>query len=302
MAVPTQPTIENLCTEAYKKCGIASPDSDQLTRAEDYFLEEIKNDIWHRAGEFGNQRLKSLQSWTVQITTDGLSKYDFLSDFDEEITLTWLTGTHTGTAQDGGNTSITLEDAEDATADETVGKYVLLTGGTGVCTPGTQIGFRQITAYDTDTYIATVPTWTTNPDSTSTYRLINEGIDLEEDNVLDVGGLGTMSITEGTPSRFTKIHEDGVTSYILNKNPDASTYGILIRYYANLLLLDTGGTVHDILLYNWRNVLTTGMAFKVAEDEDDNKYLAFKNDYEKGVIALLDREMAFGGEFTGFTL
>ena len=303
LAAPTQPTVANLVSEAFKKVGIASPTTAQSDRVTAYHLEELKNDIWTKAGIMGNQRLKSLRSWAVQITTDGKSRYAFPSDFDEEIQVVWLTGTHTGTAQGGAASTITLEDEEDATEAETVGKYILLTGGTGASVPGSVNGFRHIIAYDTDTYIATVDAaWDTNPDATTTYRIIDTFSVLDEDNELEVSPFGNLSFGEGEPSSFTKYHQDGTEYFILDRNPDASTYGIFYSFYKNLMLLDTSGTAYNSILYNWRAPLTLGLAQKIAEDNDDTKRDWYKQEYEKLVSQLLDREIPYGGEHESFIL
>lgn len=52
MAVPTVPTVNSILTEAFRRCGVPSPTTAQLTRAEDEWLEEVKQEIqaekrWH---------------------------------------------------------------------------------------------------------------------------------------------------------------------------------------------------------------------------------------------------------------
>ena len=42
MAIPTNPTGTSIVTEALKKSGIGSPSPDELTRAEDEWLEDSK--------------------------------------------------------------------------------------------------------------------------------------------------------------------------------------------------------------------------------------------------------------------
>ena len=52
MAVPTAPTVTTILTEAFRRCGIPTPTSTQLLRAEDEWLEEVKQELgaekrWH---------------------------------------------------------------------------------------------------------------------------------------------------------------------------------------------------------------------------------------------------------------
>jgi len=114
MPIPTQPTVANIVAEAFAKVGIASPTTAQKARVTTYHMEELKNDIWTRAGRMGNQRLKSLQDEHLQMTVAYDSQYSFPSDFDEEIQLMYLDGTYTGTFISG--TTITLTVSTTSTA------------------------------------------------------------------------------------------------------------------------------------------------------------------------------------------
>lgn len=74
----------------------------------------------------------------------------------------------TGTAQAGASNSITLRAGASAVTDAYNNMTVRLTGGTGA---GQE---RKVSAYNGTTKIATVTVaWTTNPDPTSTYDVIN---------------------------------------------------------------------------------------------------------------------------------
>lgn len=306
MAIPTQPVTSDIVDEAYKKVGIASPTTAQVDRGMNYFLQEIYNDIWSRAGKMGQKHLKSLQSMACQVTVDGQSKYDFPSDFDEEVgDLEFLDGDVTGTAAAGTTVTLTLATTDTLEESEIVGKYLLLTGGTGASVPGTGYGLRQVTSYSTATRIATASTeFATEPDNTSTYRIINKTRTLAKENIKDKGSLGNMSLAEGTPSAYSKVYENGIEKFILDVNPDASTYGILYRYYANLMKIDmaAGAAIHDLILYNWRSAITNGLQWKIAEDEDDDKWEKFKIEYEKAVSNLLQKELPAEDEFEGFEL
>jgi hypothetical protein len=300
MAVPGDLTATTTVTEAFDKCGIDNPSDAQVTRAEGYFLREIINDIWTRKDKYDNPvKWKILQSIYLQLTTIGISKYAFTSDFDDEISLSFLDGDHTGTAQAGTETTITLEDEEDASVEDVEGNYILTTGGTG----SSQL--RQVTDYDDpadETYVATIATaWTTNPDETTTYRIINTVTELDEDSTIGMGSLGS-SFGLGIPSGYARTTEDEYDYFILDKPPNASTYAIFYRYYTNPNKLDLTSAVMTRLYNNWQTVLTTGCAWKVAEDEDDNRWKIFKDEYEKAVMNLIAKESPASGEFQGFTL
>jgi len=296
MAAPTAPTASNIVTEAFKKTGIGDPTATQITRATDYFLEEVKDDIYNRAEQDGHVQMKTLQSWDVQSTTIGISKYAVPSDFDSEMTLTFLNGTHTGTATAGAAKTVTLAADEDAAVAAVEGKFILITGGTG------ENEFRQVTDYNSTTMVATVLTaWGTNPDNTSTYRIIDHTTELDEENIEAFGGVGSI-FDKGTPSGFCKFSEDGSEYLMLDKPSDASTYGLLLRYYLNIHKIDLSSDHYTKLLTNWRTVLTYGVAAKVAENEDDDKFAAATQRYEAALKTLFIKELPYGGEFQGFSI
>jgi hypothetical protein len=119
-------------------------------------------------------------SWTASaITFDSIPKYAFAisvtspagtltpSAVSGKVTLTASEATVSGTAQAGStSTTIVLAAASSATNDIYNGRYVTITGGTGIG----QI--RAITDYVGSTKIATInPAWATTPDATSTYTI-----------------------------------------------------------------------------------------------------------------------------------
>ena len=299
MSSPTAPTETTLVTEAYNKVGMANPTAAQLTRAKAYFLEEVKHDIWTRAHDNGESvRYKTLQNVSVDITTVGINRMALPTDFDQEMSISLLTGDNTGTAQAGAALTITLEDGEGASEADVVGNYILITGGTG------ENELRQVTTYSTTTYIATISrAWGTNPSSDSTYRIIDNEQELDIEGVQEIGIIGNSWAT-GKPSSYTYFNE-GVNRYILfDKPPDVSTYGIIFRYYSNIHLIDTaeGSTIMTAIYRDWRNALVYGVASKIAEDEDDTKYSVFKAEYESEVNDLVAKELPYYNQFEGFTL
>ena len=71
----------------------------------------------------------------------------------------------TGTATAGAATTITLQSTASAQTDAYINSTITLTGGTG---SGQE---RTILDYDGPTRVATVATWTTTPDATTTYSV-----------------------------------------------------------------------------------------------------------------------------------
>jgi len=307
MAAPTQPETSDVVLEAYKTVGISSPTSDQYARGAAHFVTEIINNVWIYSEKSGNTRLKILQASTVVITTIGDSKITCPTGMSEEITLSILDGTYrdnlidtTGDAKiqlattttSGGTTAISSVTTEDV-----VGRYFVITSAS------TAIGeMHQIISYSTTDFTATMDsTFVGSPGSTASYLIVDEITELDEDNVLNAGGL-QESFDPGKPTRFMKIMENGTESFIFNRPPDLSTYGVLIRYYANPMKLDTCDTVIQKMYLDWWDMMVTGVAWKVAEDEDDDKYGVFKGEYEAMRDDVIAKEMPFGGEWQGFEL
>lgn len=77
-----------------------------------------------------------------------------------------LPSVHSGTAQAGAATTITLDTGASTEDDFYVGMYVRTTGGTG---PGQA---RKIIDYVGSTRVATVEGWTTTPDATTTFEVL----------------------------------------------------------------------------------------------------------------------------------
>jgi hypothetical protein len=79
---------------------------------------------------------------------------------------TGLAPIRSNTAQAGASTTITLDASASATNSFYNNDLVLITGGTGAGQA------RFVTAYVGSTKVATVATWATNPDNTSTFAIL----------------------------------------------------------------------------------------------------------------------------------
>src|SRR3972149_6718879 len=267
MTIPANPTLVSITTEALNMAGYANPTAVQLTRAA-LWIEEIKNDIWNKALINGDTRLKTLQTSNIQISVDNQSAYAMPSDFDEEILVELLDGAHTGTAQSGAATSITLASDEDITEAEILGSGILITGDTG------KGGFRQAISYNTTSKVVGINSaWATNPDSTSEYLIVNKYYKLGERNITE---MTEDRVSPGRPYYFHKVNDGETTNIYFERPCDKATYGIRVRYYANMqhVDLDTSTSAVIGLIYkNWKSVLTQGVLYKVLKDFNDQRYL-----------------------------
>lgn len=293
MATPTDPTAVLLCTEAYKQAGILSPTSAQLDRAEDYFLEEILDDIWNSAESHGDTRLKTLQSTNYFTVAVGRIAYTLPEFMDEEFSVTLMDGDSRGTAQAGAATTITLAADEDISESRILGKLIYITGGTGTG------GSKRCVAYNSTTKVATVDSaWTTNPASGSTYMVVERATLLDEENDLQINDTHPPAV--GKPSAFAKYARE-----IVFDRPMDQTYVFQLKSYYNIHQVDRdegASLIFTRILRNWRSVLQSGLEWKILESEGDANAEKAEARYERRKARLIVREIPYGGEFKGFTV
>ena len=119
----------------------------------------------------GTDGLGALKTETAAIKTETAA---ILADTDALPTLAQIIAgladeVRYATAQGGAATTITLDASANANNDYYNGTLVMIVGGTGATTPP-QV--RAITDYVGSTKLATVATWGTAPDATSTFLIL----------------------------------------------------------------------------------------------------------------------------------
>lgn len=275
-AAPSNPTQASLVSEALAMAGELDP-TDALTTRANLWFEEIKNDIWRK-----EKKLKSLQKTCYAIFQTGQSRYSYPASFSSDLSLTILDGQNTGTAQAGSVNSITLASTDTNSDNGLVGSEIIITGGTGVGS------FSQITSYTSSTKVATVtPDFETAPDSTSTYLVKDTETDLEPRPISDfkiyqqVGG--------GLPRYFFPLGDEDNGEFILNC-PPGKVYGARIRYYANIMTLDTATDHFSNLLLQWRNIWLQGIVYRKLRDANDDRSNDEFTKYRGELQSLINRE------------
>jgi hypothetical protein len=282
MAAPTPPTTSTLATEALKKAGYGTPTAAQLTRAWDYFGNEVKNDIWTVA-----KKLKSLQTETAMGVSENLWRYSCPSDFSSFLSATLMQGTHVGVCRAGGSTTTAILAAdEDVTQDFAEGKEIMIYLTT---TPTTAL-IAQITGYVESTKVATVfPAWTPSPGVTYSYIIVDSYYPLEISHINEIDKKENYPTNKGKPVSLHPIGDTDNGEFILFPVPD-DAYGIKLKYYANLTTLDEAGTLHGTILNRWRNVFIQGIKYKQLENDDDNRATSEGSSYSNHLQTLLLRE------------
>ena len=279
MAAPTVPSLTSITTEGLKKAGYASPSSAALTRAQDEWMEEIKNDIWNIA-----KKLKSLHTTAMLVTTDGQGRYALPADYCSDMTLTLLDGNETGTATAGTTSTITLQASKSYGTNWMKGKYILVTSGTG------KASMSQCTTYNDTTKVATVtPDFDTTPDSTSVYKIIDVQYPLSQQPIWDFDA-EMYAMDRDRPSHYSLMGDADNGELVLFKVPDESTYGLQLRYYADLMEIDLAGTLMATLYKRWRDVFIQGVYAKSLQNDDDNRQILEYKAYTGRLQLLVMRE------------
>lgn len=261
MAAPTAPTLVSLTTEGLKRAGYNSPGSDQLTRAQDEWMEEIKNDIWVLG-----KRLKPLMATHVEILDGGKSRYDFPSGFSSIYTAQVLYGDEVDDVGGGAAATITLDsNDEDMGEEELEGREVVVYSGTA------KAEVSQITSYNESTYVAAVsPAWATQPVGDETYFIVDEVFPLELKNVDHFDEI-SVPHDPGTPECLYQVGDDThYGHYQLYPFPHEDYYyAVRIKYFVNLLTLDLASDRMSTLYQRWRNLWIQGVKARQLSDDDD---------------------------------
>jgi hypothetical protein len=255
MAIPTQPTATLITTEAYKIMGISSPTTAQITRATDYGMEIVKSDLKDLGLEWD-----FLRTTGYLVTTVGVGHVQLPTDFAKLISVRIMEGSHRGTASAGAASNITLESTYGGGSD-TVGKYIVITGGTG---SGQS---RQIKSYDSSTRIATVDSaWTTNPDNTSTYLIVDTFRELDHKNLYEASSSLTLPNRPGSPQKAFIKSDAAEGDIYFDVTPD-KLYGIQVEYYADILKVDLSSTLYSRILRLLNGLFIQGVLVWLLQDD-----------------------------------
>src|SRR3989304_4925788 len=244
MATLIPPSGLSLIQEGMKRALGRTASSGEQARALDYWLPEIKNDIWTDDG--GSHQL--LASDALLLLTEGTPLLD---------------GDVRDNAQAGTSTTIRLVSTDSSQSEGRVGKEIVLLSGTGA---GQK---RQITGFDTTTKDATVDTaWSTIPDSTTGYLVASAHTPFR---LIDPTTFAT--ITDRTRRARPESGMAWNAQLYVQGVPD-KTYPLWYQYWVNILKVDMADTNerHQNMLANWRSLFTEGIFTKTLQNEDDARY------------------------------
>lgn len=265
MSAPTAPTLTTLTTEALKKAGYSSPSPTMLTRAQDEWMNEIKNDIWLKG-----KKLKSLMAAHIEILNGGKSQYNFPSGFSSIHTAEILYGDECLDVTGGAAATVTLDSTDESQGEDDIeGREIVIYSGTG------KGGVAQCYSYNENTYVASVsPAWTTVPVSGDTYFTVDEVIPLDLKSVQHYRQI-SEPYEKGAPKKLYQVGSEYYYGYyhLFPVPDDDHYYACRINYFIDLLTLDLAGTRMATLYQRWRNLWIQGVYARQLSDDDDSRAL-----------------------------
>jgi hypothetical protein len=280
MTAPAAPTKTTICTEALKRfLNGGTPAAADITRAEDYGLEKVKRDIM-----LLGKTWRPLIRTCYDITKVGVSHYANPSDFQQNFSVGLMTGDHSGALATITSTSVVdLAATEDITQAQAEGKWLLITSGTGV--DQAQI----IDDYNATTKRATMASaYGTLCVLGDGYLVVNSIAPLREINLALYDKYQHPGVAE-TPTKCVHVPNTTVGELALYPVPNAVA-GLQRRYYADLMLLDTAGTLYSTILRRWASVFEQGVyVWKLGED--DNRHPAEAQLYQGMLLGLMARDL-----------
>jgi len=259
MAIDSDVSIANLVTEALKRAGRTSPTAGQISDATSYQFREVKTDLAARGG-----RHPVLLTESITSTTDGLQRYSWPTAARELHSVSILDGPDDwrGTAQSATSTTLVLAAGLSISdANDVKGKYLCTTGGTG----SNQI--RQITGWNNTTKTATVSTWTTTPDSTTTYLIASDHKGLWH---IDKAVQWNSIPNPGTRGKSYAASTFGRELY-LEHTPD-KIYVLWWNYWSHLDRMDNAGSVVLGHIREYLSLWIQGIATKCMQRFDEDRY------------------------------
>ena len=125
--------------------------------------------------------------------------------------------------------------------------------------------------------MATVtPNWYSTPAGNENYMVISAHYKLEQQHIMrrdELTSPDSMNIPECYfPLGQGESDSDETGEFELYPVPD-DIYGIQLRYYANLMLLDLTSYAIATIYRRWRNVLIQGCIVKSLQNDRDNRYI-----------------------------
>lgn len=265
MAIPSDPTIASIVTEALKRAGRTTPSSTQISDATTHQFREVKSDINTKTG-----LLPELLTQSITGMAFGGSVYSWPVPAQDIASLQLIefpeTGSYRDTCSGGTTTTITLSLGLNIDLRAIQGRYVFVVLGTGAGS------FGQIVSWDNTTKVAVIDTtlgWRgagVTPVSGDTYVLENSRWKIWDRD---------RQFFDSEIAPYTLSRPYGVTMIGRNVQlfPTPNSQSVLLwTYWSNLDYLDETGVVFTRHLRTYRSLWVQGIAVKCMQRYDEDRY------------------------------
>jgi hypothetical protein len=267
MAIPSDPTVSTIITDALKHAGIYNPTTAQVTEMMSGGFQTIKSELWATT-----TRDRLIETSVMVLLPIGSGQVDTPADFDHETILDVYScaANMAFTATAGAASSVTAATTFSADISSIRGLYLFLTSGTGLGQ------YRQITGYDDTTKIVTVtPAWTVTPAAATTAFIGH----LKRRLVMDDPDGWSSSIqypNQGFPTRYrlrgvSPLNTD-TPAIELMPVPETANYALVLTYGPNLTRLDEAGTLFVKHLRERRTIWIQGLITQAMRRYDEARY------------------------------
>lgn len=262
MAIPTAPTVTSLVREGLRQARIFNPTSLQLTLYQTEVMEQLKNELWTAL-----KQAKPLQTFSYTILVPGQSRYSCPTDYSSDLTMVIMTGLVTGTAVSGTLNSLTIpESIGTLSPDQTLGKDLMITGGTASSSCSQIIGVTQ--NVNGTTTLTVYPNFQAIPDGTSTFMLVDNQYPVEQDHIANYDKFRSAGLDR--PRKFYPMGDEDFDEFTFDVPPDATfTYGLRMRYFVNIMTLDLNSVLMGTLYQKFREYWIKGIKAQALSDNDD---------------------------------
>lgn len=272
MAIDSDITVGNMVIQSLKQAGRVNPSSDQIADATAYQFRRVKSDIANKSG-----RHEALATQYPTIAFPGIQRYSWPTDAHYIKTVSLLSGPDkwAGVAQGGAAGQITLANTVDEDPLTLRGKWIVLTGGTGV----NQI--RQISSWTNATKLAVIDrNWDTQPVNGTSYLIIDNHTLLWK---MDKATEWSSMVSPGSLGRSYQGAMSG-REFWLERAPD-NVYVLWWDYWAHLDYLDNAGAVFLRHLRMHYGLWTQGVTAWLCQRYDEDRYQAELGVYENLLAA-----------------
>lgn len=259
MAAPAGPTLVTLVTEGLRQAGIFNPTPTQLSTYQNEVMEQLKNNLWQSV-----KQMKPLMTFSYSVLVAGQSRYSCPEDYSSDLSMVILVGLTTGLASGGSVNTLVISTA--VSQDQTIGKELLITGGSAASSCSQIIGVSGTGPYTLTVY----PDFQATPDATSTYMIVDNQYPCDADHIANYDKFRSAGLDR--PRKFFPMGDEDFDEFIFDTAPDATqVYGVRMRYYVNIMTLDLNSTLMSTLYQKFRDYWIKGVRAQALADNDDTR-------------------------------